>query len=71
MTPALAGAMRQQWSHFRDAMAGLGALESLTFKGVGPGGADIYIVKFEKGTLEYRIWLSPDGKIDNTNYRTP
>jgi hypothetical protein len=39
------------------------------FKGVGPGGADFYQVKFEKGSLDYRIWLTPDGKTDNANVR--
>ena len=49
----------------------LGALQSLSFTGVGPGGADIYQVKFEHGSLEYRIWLGPDGKVENANYRRP
>jgi hypothetical protein len=40
----------------------------VTFKSVGPGGADVYSVKFEKGALEYRIWLSPDGKVDSANF---
>jgi hypothetical protein len=35
----------------------------LTFKGVGPAGADIYHVKFANGTFEYRIALDADGKI--------
>ena len=48
-----------------------GEVQSMSFTGVGPGGADIYLVKFEKGALEYRIWLTPDGKIDHTNFRTP
>ena len=50
-------------------ITGLGALQSVIFKGVGPGGADIYQVKFEKGSLEYRIWLAPDGKIESANFR--
>ena len=48
---------------------GLGALQSVNFKGVGPGGADIYQVKFEKGSLEYRLALAPDGKIQNAAVR--
>jgi hypothetical protein len=50
-------------------ITGLGALQSVIFKGVGPGGADIYQVKFEKGSLDYRIWLGPDGKIESANVR--
>jgi CubicO group peptidase (beta-lactamase class C family) len=71
MSPGWAEATRQQLPQLQKAIVGLGALQSLSFKGVGPGGADIYTVKFESGTLEYRIWLSPDGKIDNANYRPP
>jgi hypothetical protein len=47
----------------------LGDLQSVNFKGVGPGGADVYRVKFEKGSLEYRIWLGPDGEIESANVR--
>jgi hypothetical protein len=50
-------------------ITGLGALQSVNFKGVGPGGADIYQVKFEKGSLDYRIWLGPDGEIESANVR--
>jgi len=50
-------------------VAGLGALQSVNFKGVGPGGADIYQVKFEKGPLDYRIWFGPNGKIESANVR--
>jgi hypothetical protein len=71
MSPGLAEATRQQLTQIRATLAPLGALQSLTFKGVGPGGADIYTVKFENGTLEYRIWLAADGKIDSANYRPP
>jgi hypothetical protein len=39
-----------------DTIAALGSLQSVNFKGVGPGGADIYNVKFERGSLEWRIF---------------
>jgi hypothetical protein len=42
---------------------------SVTFKGVGPGGADIFEVKFESKTTEWRIILEPDGKIATLNFR--
>ena len=48
----------------------MGALQSVIFKGVGPGGADIYQVNFEKGSIEYRIWLGADGKTESANLRT-
>jgi hypothetical protein len=50
-------------------IAGLDGLQSMKFTGIGPGSADIYQVKFEKGSLEYRIWLAPDGKIESANVR--
>jgi len=69
MSPGLANAARQQLSQQQLSLAQLGALQSLTFKGVGPAGPDIYQAKFEHGTLEYRIWLAPDGKIESANER--
>jgi hypothetical protein len=63
MSPGLADATRQQLAGIQSMLNGLGALQSVTFKGVGPGGADIYTVKFETGSLDYRVWLTPDGKV--------
>jgi len=63
MNPQLAGATRQQLPQLQSMLKPRGALQSLTFKGVGPAGADIYHVKFENGTFEYRISLGADGKI--------
>lgn len=48
---------------------GMGRLNSVVFKGVGPGGADIYQVNFEKASIDYRVWLSADGKVDSANMR--
>ena len=69
MSAGLANATRQQLPQLQSTITGLGALQSVKFTGVGPGGADIYQVKFEKGSLEYRIWLAADGKIESTNFR--
>ena len=69
MSPGLAEATRQQLSGIQAEIAKLGALRSLAFKGVGPGGADIYLAGFERGALEYRIWLAPDGKVESANFR--
>jgi hypothetical protein len=63
MNPGLAGATRQQLSQLQSMIKPRGALQSLTFKGVGQAGADIYDVKFENGVFEYRIMLGEDGKI--------
>jgi CubicO group peptidase (beta-lactamase class C family) len=69
MSAGLANVIRQQLPSMQPALAKLGAVQSLTFKGVGPGGADIYEVKFANGAQEWRIWLAPDGKIDSANFR--
>jgi hypothetical protein len=69
MSPGLANATRQQLTGTQSLFAGFGALQSITFKGVGPGGADIYQVKFAKASIDYRVWLAPDGKVDSANFR--
>lgn len=69
MSPQLAAATRQQLPQMKQLMMQLGALQSVTFTGVGPGGADIYQVKFEHGATEWRISLGPDGKAIGINFR--
>jgi CubicO group peptidase (beta-lactamase class C family) len=69
LSPGLGNATRQQLPQLQPMIVGMGALQSVNFKGVGPGGADIYQVKFEKGTLEWRIGLGPDGKTENASVR--
>ena len=39
--------------------AALGAVESIFFRGVGPGGYDIYGAKFANGSAEFRVLLEP------------
>lgn len=67
VSPGLANA--PQLAQVRSQMSRLGALQAVIFKTVGPAGPDIYSVRFEKGALETRVWLGPDGKIENTNAR--
>jgi hypothetical protein len=50
-------------------IASLGTLRSLAFKGVGPGGDDIYELKFDNGTVDWRISLTADGKISGIGFR--
>ena len=69
MSPGLAAATRQQLPQLQASLTQAGALQSLTFKGVGPGGADIYSAKFENGSMEYRILLGPDGKVESATVR--
>jgi hypothetical protein len=36
----------------------------MSFKGVGPAGADIYQGQFANGAIEFRIGIGPDGKVE-------
>jgi CubicO group peptidase (beta-lactamase class C family) len=67
LSPGLASATREQLPQLQSMIVGMGALQSVIFKGVGPGGADIYQLKFEKGSLDYRIWLGAEGKTESAN----
>jgi CubicO group peptidase (beta-lactamase class C family) len=69
MSPGLAAVTRQQLPQLQSNFTSMGAIQSISFQGVGPGGADIYQVKFEKGGLEYRIRVAPDGKIESAGVR--
>lgn len=63
MTPEFAEVARPQAEHVEGLIAALGTLQSITFKSVGPGGFDIYEVKFEHGSLDWRILLDTDGRV--------
>jgi len=69
MSPGLAAVTRQQLTGLQGLLTGLGALQSVTFKGVGPQGADIYEVAFAKGKTEWRIVVTADGVIQSVNLR--
>jgi hypothetical protein len=47
----------------------LGAVESIFFRGVGPGGYDIYGVKFANGAAEVRLLLGADGNAEDVLFR--
>ena len=63
MTPEFAAVARPQAEHIEGLIGGRGMLQSVTFKGVGPGGLDIYEVRFEHGALDWRILLDAHGKV--------
>ena len=69
MSPALARETRRQLEEEQTTIAKLGALQSLTFKAVGPAGPNIYLANFEKGSLEWRLWLNLDGSVDVFRFR--
>jgi D-alanyl-D-alanine-carboxypeptidase/D-alanyl-D-alanine-endopeptidase len=69
LTPGMADVTRHQLPQLKSLINELGAVESVTFKSVSPEGADIYDVKFEHGSTEWRISLEPDGKIGGIGFR--
>jgi serine-type D-Ala-D-Ala carboxypeptidase/endopeptidase len=69
MTPGFADVTRQQLPQLKTIITQFGAVQSVTFKGVGQGGADIYEVKFEHGSSEWRIMMEPDGKVGSVGIR--
>ena len=68
MSSGVAAATQQQLSQLQPMISGLGITVN-KLQGVGPGGADIHQVKFDKGFPDYRVRLAPDGKIGSANLR--
>ena len=69
MSSAMARETRHQLAQEEASRAKLGALQSLTFKSVGPAGPNIYQATFENGAQEWRIWLNLNGSVDIFRYR--
>jgi CubicO group peptidase (beta-lactamase class C family) len=69
MSSAQARETRREITRHEATLAKLGALQSLTFKAVGPAGPNIYLATFDKGSLEWRVWLNLDGSVDIFRYR--
>jgi beta-lactamase regulating signal transducer with metallopeptidase domain len=64
MSPELAKAVREQLPRANAISKQLGAVKSVQFKSVGAMGWDDYEVKFENGTMHYKIALGDDGTIE-------
>src|SRR5882724_3163047 len=69
MSASLAAKVRREASQTQSMFKALGAVESTFFRGVGPGGYDIYGVKFANGFAEFRLLLGTDGKADDVIFR--
>ena len=50
--------------NFASAIAGLGKLQQLEFKGAGANGADRFGATFEHGAAKAQILLAEDGRIE-------
>lgn len=69
MSAPLAAKIHRQLGETQATFVALGAVESIFFRGVGPGGYDIYGAKFANGTAEFRLMLEPDGKAGDVLFR--
>jgi hypothetical protein len=69
MGEQLADNVRRQISQLHALITALGAVESVFFRGVGPGGYDIYGAKFASGFAEFRILVGADGNIEDMTFR--
>jgi BlaR1 peptidase M56 len=69
MSPALAARVARQADDMQSMLEAFGSVESIFFRGVGPGGYDVYGVKFAKGFAEIRILLGADGKAEDVTFR--
>lgn len=69
MSASLAAKIRRQAAEMQAMFTALGATESIFFRGVGPGGYDVYGVKFANGVAEFRLLLGADGKADDVIFR--
>jgi hypothetical protein len=69
MSTQLADNVRRQVPQLNAMLLALGAVDSVYFRGVGPGGYDIYGAKFAKGFAEFRILLGRDETIQDMIFR--
>ncbi|MGZ5875349.1 MAG: M56 family metallopeptidase [Bradyrhizobium sp.] len=69
MSASLGAKIRRQVPELQSMFNTLGAVESIYFRGVGPGGYDFYGVKFVNGSAEFRLLLGADGKTEDVIFR--
>jgi beta-lactamase regulating signal transducer with metallopeptidase domain len=69
MSAPLAAKIHRLLKETQATFIALGPVEQLFFRGVGPGGYDIYGAKFENGTAEFRLLVEPDGKAGDVIFR--
>ena len=69
LTPAFANATRGHLAQIKATLAPLGPIQSVTFKGVGSRGGDIYEVQFEHRKTEWRISMESEEKIAALSFR--
>jgi hypothetical protein len=65
----MAESVRRRFAALHAMLTALGEVESVFFRGVGPGGYDIYGAKFARGFAEFRVRLAPEGNIEDIAFR--
>lgn len=68
MTPNLKERIRTWLVYRQTALANLGAVQTVAFKGVTPAGEDTYDMRFERGAREFRILLNADGRMHSVQF---
>lgn len=63
LAPPLADLMHKQLPMLQRMIQGMGALQTITFKGVNLGGVDQYLARFASGDMLFSISLDPQGRI--------
>jgi hypothetical protein len=63
MTPEAATATLQQLPQQQAILSTLGEVQAMLFRGVNPGGSDVYMVRFANGSAIWQIALVDDGRI--------
>src|ERR1700746_2633204 len=61
--------VRRQSAALHAMLAAFGDVESVFFRGVGPGGADLYGAEVADGLGEFRVRLGADGNIEDRVFR--
>jgi beta-lactamase regulating signal transducer with metallopeptidase domain len=69
MSPQLADALRALMPKFGGMLAAFGPVQSVFFRGVGPGGYDIYGVQFADGSADFRLSLAANGTVEDLLFR--
>jgi CubicO group peptidase (beta-lactamase class C family) len=69
MSTGLADVTRRQLTGLKEMITQLGVVDSVTFRGVGPDDVDIFEVKFEHGSTEWRIMMESEEKIASVSLR--
>jgi hypothetical protein len=64
MTEDVVLALRRQFELYQKSLATLGPLQSVSFRGVGPQGWDVYEAKFANGVAIWRLTVTPERKVD-------